>query len=365
MWHENFQFREDPYSIRDPYTYPSLKFFKWNRDDLDRTQLDVFLTRVLAGKRAGLKVYGPSGSGKTWLARIVEKGLKARQKKGQVVYTRLTALDPSFSTLYDGFLESVTGETLTGVFQVLRKREKHTLLEWKTVIPDENLAACLWHLAYEPEKKDYCQMWLRGEKLTASDLDQLEVTSSLDRDIKKFRAMKGLIELLRAAYPFVTLIVDELENARPVYAKALSDVFRELVDAFYDRFSLLCCYTAERADDWFDLGYTDFLYSRLELLFSLDSITSSYAPTWLRKLNETYRKKTFSGDQLAPFTEEGVQRLLELMSPGRRYPRYILSNCAILAEQAAATHTLVEEGLVETCAEQGLLTYLLSQPTLI
>jgi hypothetical protein len=363
MWYENFEFVEDPYSVSDPYSYPSTEFFEWNRDDLNRSQLDLFMTRVLEGRRTGIKVYGPSGSGKTWLARIVEKELNTKQEKGQVIYTRLTSLDPTFSSIYDDFLEGIMGDTLTGVFETLRSSGKHTLPEWKTVISDENLAACLWHLAYDPEKKDYCQMWLRGEKLSAGYLDEIKVTASLDRDTKKFKTMKGLIGLLTSAYPFVTLVVDELENARPVYAKALSDVLRELIDSFYHKFALLCSYTAERADDWFDLGYTDFLYRRLELLFSLDSVAINYGPDWLRKLHETYRRETFSGDQLAPFTEAGIQRLLELMEPTRRYPGYILSNCTTLAEQAAKDNTLVDESLLNRCAGAGLLTGLSSQTT--
>jgi len=40
MWHENFELVEDPYSISDPYSYPSMQFFEWNRDDLNRSQLE-------------------------------------------------------------------------------------------------------------------------------------------------------------------------------------------------------------------------------------------------------------------------------------------------------------------------------------
>lgn len=360
MWHESWAFKEDPYTIIDPnpVAMPSLDRFRWNRDDLvaDKAKLDAFVDKAVNGYRVGMKVWGPPGSGKTWLARIIEKFLveKTMGPKPVVIYAYLPRLDASFSAFYSTFIDSFR-PIVAGLFEAVEKHASPGVDGWDKVIHERNVAACLWYMRNKPETQPECHAWLAGERLSVRELAQLEISSSLDSDFKKFRVLRSLLKTAQLVSPFVALIADELEHARPPLAQAMSDALRDLIDSFYGAFSLVCLFNAEEADELYDMGYTEFLLSRLEYSFRLDALSLAHVPEWLRRHHEVYRLPEFEGEQIEPFTEAGIRTLIEIMDPKHRYPRYILANCGRLALEAKPESRRIDENFVLACANKSIL----------
>lgn len=361
MWYEKFGFKDDPYVIRSPMVVPFEKI-KWNRNDLfGKKSLNNFIERVLDGRRVGMRVYGSAGSGKTWLLRYIEK-IITEQSKGKALilytYSYIPRLEPTFTVFYEKFISEIDIH-LPKILEAIDKQAGHKKPNWSNYLRDKDLATALFNIYHEEEKKvvnDY-KAWLLGIRMSSADLHELELTSPLMRDIKKYEVMRTLIENSLLSFSSFTLIVDELENAPPGLAKGLGDSLRDLLDSFYDRFSLVCGYTTEIADEIIDWGYGEFLYSRLEHEVKMETLLADASLEFLRIHHECYRKPDYKAeDQLFPFDESGIRRLIEIMDPKHCYPRFILTNCGVLAEEASKQKVKVTAKFVSDNKE--FLSYL-------
>lgn len=338
MWYEKFEFKDDPYVIRSPMVVP-FEQIRWNRNDLaDKESLHKFIERVLDARRVGMRVYGPAGSGKTWLLRYIEKKLTENSKAEAMVlytYAYIPGLEPTFSVFYEKFISEIEPHLLK-ILEPINKKADGKQQNWINFFDDKDLANALYNICTEDKKADDYKAWLFGIRMSSADLHKIEIKSSLVGDYRKFKVMRTLIEKSLLAFSSFTLIVDELENAPPSLAKGLGDSLRDLLDSFYDRFSLVCGYTTEIADEIIDWGYGEFLYRRLEHEVKMERLTWINAIEFLRIHHECYRKANCKvEDQLLPFEESGLKQLIEIMDPKHCYPRYILTNCGVLAEQAA------------------------------
>ena len=360
MWYEKFGFKDDPYVIRSPMVVP-FEQIKWNRDDLvDKPSLDRFLERVLAGRRVGMKVYGGEGSGKTWLLRWIEKILTEKAEgKALVVYTYsyIPKLEATFSVFYEKFISEIDRH-LPIILKTIDEKADHKKSNWPIYLGDNDLATALSNIHDGGKNVDGYKAWLSGARMTATELRNLNLTFSLERVYKKYEVMRTLIMQSLLAFSSFTLIVDELENAPPSLARGLGDSLRDLLDSFYDRFSLVCSYTTEIADDIIDWGYGTFLYKRLEHEVKMDTLKDlDAAIEFLRIPHEYYRKAGYKiEDQLFPFEQSGVKRLMELIDPKQCYARTILINCGTLAEDAAKEDVTVTDKLVDQ--DKEFLSYL-------
>jgi hypothetical protein len=341
VWYEKFGFEEDPYRIVDPMTLPANRI-KWNRDDLaDKWQFQDFIDRVCNGYRVGLKIFGPIGSGKTWILRCLQESILARERNAIIIYTKLPRPSPTISTLYEYFLKSIKPK-LSPILKIVDKKSGPTIDDWRNFIPNRDLATCLWYI-YHKEEGDMerlaCEMWLAGERLSLTERKKVKIISTLDADHRKVDTIRNFLELSHLAFSTCVLMVDEMENAPVAIARPIGDSLRDLLDSFYERFALVCSYTAERAaEELLDLGYGEYLYSRLERSLSLmEPIRPEHLINLLRIHNQRYRKSGLRiEDELHPFTEEAINKLLSLMVEVRRFPRYIMDCCGIIASTAAA-----------------------------
>lgn len=350
MSYEKFDFEEDPFSIRDPMVIPENKII-WNREDLDegKKQLDRFIDYVINGRRIGMKIFGPAGSGKTWLLRYIQKIIKERLKeKALTIYIQISRMDPSFSVFYEKFIKQIK-EHLKLILEKIYKEAGKTKKEWIEYLKDRDIATILFNI-HSDEKTEISEEWLSGKKLISSDLKNLGVFSSLEGDYKKYETFKYLIVKSLLSFLTFTLMVDEIGHlGSAAIARILGDSMRELIDSFYDRFSLICTYTARAADEMIDMGYNEFLYRRLEIEIKLDPLKSESAPSFFRLHNECYRKKGSKiKDQLHPFTKDGVKALIELMTPDKRYPGFIFTNCGYLVEEAVKESAIIDTKFINT-----------------
>jgi hypothetical protein len=350
MWYEKFGFKDDPYVIRSPMVVP-FEQIRWNRNDLaDKPSLDSFIERVLNGRRVGMRIWGSDGSGKTWLLRWMEKTLTEKSKgKALVIYTYsyIPRLEPTFSVFYEKFISEIDSY-LPSILKAIDAKVDHKRANWPPYLRDTDLASALSHIHDEENVDDY-KRWLSGARMPATELRDLGLSRPLERDYRKYEIMKTLIMQSLLAYSSFTLIVDELENAPPTLAKGLGDSLRDLLDSFYDKFSLVCSYTAEIADDIIDWGYGKWLYGRLEHEVKMDTFRDPDAlMEFLRIHHECYRKARYKvEDQLFPFEEGGVRRLMELVEPKICYARSMLINCGALAEQAAQQNEKISDSFVD------------------
>lgn len=351
MWFKEFHFKADPYSTLDPFTI-SLEYIEWNRDDLrDKSKLERFIEDVGDGYRVGLAVYGPSGSGKTWLLRYLQKRLLEKFNDNiAVIRGRILRLEPTFGALYDDLVLSWNDQRAR-VLEAIEGEVDRKLPQWKEFIQDSDLAVCLHQMRYQQqeEKVRICEHWLRGRKIGSGDLSNVGIGSSLDRDYHRYLTLRRLLGLSWWAFDTCVLVVDELENAQPArFAGALGDSLRDLLDSFAERFGLVCSYTANAADELLDFGFGEFLFTRLESHVGLDPITPEFAPTIFRVHHAAYRVEEYTDDQLVPFTEGGLRRLINRMDGTRWYPRFILQNCGVLGRAALREGVdLVDEDFVD------------------
>jgi len=348
LWYENYGFKEDPYAIVDPMAIPSDVFIKWNRDDLaGKQEMEDFITRVVDKQRIGMKLFGTPGSGKTWLLRYITKQLKEKLgDEALIIYISIPRIDPTFAAFYERFIERIKPH-LDPILGSINEKAGDTMENWSEYLKNRDLSNAIWNLHHSKKVTNLCDAWLLGRKLPTSELRNIDVLNPLEKDYQKHEVFKILIQNSLLAYSTCTLMVDEIGYLPPKVAQALGDSFRETLDSFYEKFSLICTYTAEIADEMLDYGYNQFLFTRLERQVKMETIKEEYVPEFLKIYQATYRKEGFKVDnQLFPFEHNGLKKLTELMNPKNHYPRFILTNCGILAKKAAEKNQKINANFV-------------------
>jgi hypothetical protein len=336
MWFEELGFVKNPYRRLDPYTI-ELDYLVWDRPDLPnvRRTLDRFIEDILTQHRTALRVFGPAGSGKTWITRIIQKEVNERGGGVCFIYTKIPKIEPTFQVVYRKAIEYFLENHIKKIAEHIRsKTEKDDFESWKRVIEDGDLATCLANIYTKSSQLIHARKWITGEKLTISELRELNITYSLDSDYDRFQMLIRLMREASKVFSSVILVVDELENAPVKLAGQIGDGLRDLLDEFSEKFALICSFTAQKVEEWYDHGYAEFLARRINYTIQLDSLGRDHISEFLRTHHTMYRRGGFEGDQLLPFNEDSVVSLLEAMPPEFHYPGYFLPNCEELARLA-------------------------------
>lgn len=212
--------------------------------------------------------------------------------------------------------------------------------KWEKVFQeDEDFANCFSEIERGSDK-GLAIRWLKGNRLTSTDLRQLNIINAIDSDYKRLEKLTYLIEKLSNIFQNVVLVIDELENTSIKLAGQLSDSLRDMLDTFSKNFALITSFTAQKSEEWYDLGYTDALKTRIDYTIELESFKKESIVEILRQHNEVYRKKDAKvKDQLFPFTEDGIVKLLEMLPITKKYPRFLLIGC---------------QGLIRTATEKNV-----------
>jgi hypothetical protein len=352
LWFEAFQFAKAPYEKLDPYKI-DFERLVWDRPDLKKAKEDIdkFIDDTINKLRVALKIFGPAGSGKTWLTRIIQKELseKLAERREEMVflYAKVPRMEPTFQVVYRIAIEYF----LANYFEKLRKFVRRATVDaWEKVIDDHELALCFSNFSSgTPTKKALARKWLIGDKLSASELSDLELTYSLDSDYERFEMLRKLIEKLLNKFSVCVLVIDELENAPTKLAGQISDGLRDLLDLFSERFALIASFTAQKVEWWYDLGYTEALGRRFDYTVELSSLDKNTLTEFLRLHHKAYRKEDAKiKDEIYPFTEDAAIKLLELMPPQYHYPGYFLPNCKDIARLASGKEAPIDAKFVET-----------------
>lgn len=333
VWFKDYGFNANPYRKLDPFKV-SLDRFEWNRTDMPEaySSLTQFVNDLSSGEKSGLRVVGAIGSGKTWFARIIEKHLLKSAKDSIFVYTKVPKIEPTFSNVYSIAIRDI----LTDFDRISAKVKIQTGSSdekaWLKVFDDEDLARGLSAITSGGKNSLLAKSWLMGNRMTASILNTLNIVTPITSDYKRFQTLIELFRSLSALFSCAVLVVDELENAPIKLAGGLSDSLRDMLSEFTEKFGLVCLFTAESFDEWYEAGYTEALTRRIDYHVSISELEGEAVLELVKKHHTLYRTKDFKENQLFPFKKEAVLRILALTSEGRKYPGYFLPNCEAIAK---------------------------------
>ena len=336
-WFTTLEFEKNPYEIPDP-TKIEDKYLGWDRPDLPEAKktLDAFIDAVANGRRVGLRIFGQSGSGKTWLARVIQVELLKKQPSSILFYSKVPKVEPTFAIVYRIAIENFLKDYLSVLAETVKKRQGGTdNAHWSKEISDPDLANALSRISSNIDAP-LAREWLIGGRVSATDLNRLKISASIDTDYDRLSMLKRLLKEMGSIFPIVVLTIDELENAPNKLAPALGDSMRELIDEFSGKFGIICLFTAEKEEIWFDYGYSQALARRLDYTIGLESLKSKDVAEFLRLHQAKYRKQgSRVPDQLLPFSKVGSEELLMEMPVGENYPSYYLVDCGIVARAHA------------------------------
>jgi hypothetical protein len=333
-WVEDFHFVKDPYEKLDPYKIDP-RYLVWDRPDLAnaRADIDRLIQDISDGRRTGLKAFGSSGSGKTWLTRVIEIEIHDKIPEVLFLYTKVPKMEPTYRVVYRIAIQNLLDGYFVHIKEYLKKARNSETGEqaWKALFEPEDLARAF---------ANYCagthtalvRKWFVGDKVSASQLEKLGLTSSLSSDYDRFEMLVQILKQMKPVFPTTVLVIDELENASVKLAGQLSDGLRDMLDSFSENFVLLASFTAQKDEEWYDLGYSEALFRRLDYTVNLEALSPDSVADFLRIHHRAYREANAAvKDQLHPFAEEGAVTLLESITPGHHYPGYYLPDCRNLA----------------------------------
>jgi hypothetical protein len=339
-WAAKYGFVSNPYQRLDPYKI-DVSRLAWNRSDLkeQKEKIDQFVDDLSSQQKAGMRVIGAIGSGKTWFARIIAIQLQKKLKeKAFSIYTKVPKIEPTFSNVYSIAIKDFL-EQLDSVKKIVEERGKSLGLEgWSAVFKDDDLAKGLTHICGGGKSGLIARRWLEGNRITSSELSSLDVVDPISSDYRRYEVLVALLKYLSDSLTCGVLIVDELENAPLKLASALSDGLRDMLSTFDEKFGLVCLFTAQSLDEWYDAGYTEALSRRIDYDIKISEIGQIAILDLIREHHKLYRKKgaRIGGDQSYPFTPEAINRIYQMTPLGRKYPGYIFPNLEAIAKKALA-----------------------------
>ncbi len=335
-WYDFYGFEQNPYEIKEPMKIP-YELIEWNRDDLkDKWQMQRFIEDILKGRSVSIRIFGPSGSGKTWLLRYIEKEIKIKRERADAVflYTKLTRVGASFLTFYKMFISNFKQIFLSQQKRIAQEAGLK-IEDWENYFGDSDLAKALYYIAREDKERNKdAERWLMGERVGSSVLSKLDIISSLD-DYKKCEVIKNIIRKVTEWFSVCLFFVDEIALVTPSVGRALGGVLKELLDEFYEKFSLAITYTATASDALIDYGYDYHFYRRFDYEVELSPIPEEYISDFFRVHHKCYRKKQIKvTDELSPFTEKAIKELYNLIAPEYRHPGPILKAAGNIVREA-------------------------------
>lgn len=337
-WVDRLKFQSNPYQKLDPFKIDPSRL-AWNRDDLEeeKEKVDDFVDDLASGSRGGMRAIGGFGSGKTWLARIIQIQLKEKLKgKTFSIYTKVPKIEPTFSNVYSIAIKDFLAQFDTIKEIVMKEKGATDLGAWSSVFEDEDLAKGVNHICSGGKPGLIARRWITGNRVTATELGTLDIVDPITGDYKRFETLVETFKDLSRIFSSSLLIVDELENAPLKLANALSDGLRDMLSIFDENFGLICLFTAQSFDEWYDAGYTEALTRRMDYHLQISEISQSAIHKLLRVHQKLYRKKRarIGGEQLYPFTIEAIDKIFELTPLGRKYPGFIFPNLEAIAKSA-------------------------------
>lgn len=340
--YEKFGFVKSPYEKTNPYLIED-KYLTWNREDLSdvRKKLDKFIDDVIDGRRVSIRVFGPAGSGKTWLTRILGKELCEKdgstpKEQSIFIYTFLPELSSTFSTLYQNAIDYFLKHEFERLKNYVASVDKSLNFgSWEKVMKHDELCHVFGWISTGTPNQYLAKKWLKGEKISPSELTALKFTYALDTDYKKFLLLTELLKELSKIYRSVILVIDELEHVSSKLVASIDDSMRSLLDDFSENFALVASFTAQKEDEWYDIGFSEALSRRFDYLVALDSISSDSIDSFLAAHHKMYLKPELQEKaSIAPFTKDSLQELLRVTSPKYHFPGYTLPNCGELIREA-------------------------------
>ena len=292
------------------------------------------------------------------LIRYIEKEVK--DENVFPIYTKVHGAEPSFNILYQITIEDIISKKEIIINQIKKHLGEETLTvkNYIELFEEEDLGKCVYEAFSEGTNRAFAEKWLKGQRLLTDEIKSLKLINQNDSDYARSKTLQNLIEVFLSLFSSVALFVDQLEECSAKLARTLSDVFREYLDAYPEKFVLVCSLQASQEEDWYGAGFTDALLSRLKYSVTLPGFTEDSMVSFLTKHHNTYSGSKKLG--LFPYTEEGLRFLFKMTLPERRYPRFLFTQSAFLAKKMIVEDkSEITEEFVKS--QLGSLEYVSSQ----
>lgn len=343
-----FDFVEYPYGIRpEPMLLPDERIM-WDRDDLDdKENVDRFIKAISEGRSVGLRIYGDSGAGKTWLVRYIKKRLESEMENPIIFYNRIVGAKSTFEEFYFDLITAIIPQ-LGRLLSVVEQKIGDKSSDWIDYWDNHDLGEALRHIQKKDDHEGLSKDWLKGTASSAA-IKPTGIITKLDTDFQKVEVLQKLLHKASELFSTCVLVLDEIALVKRGFGRELGRIVKDIFDGFYEKFGLICTYTGVTSDTLLD-NYDSHFYERFEHEVGLKTIKKDYLPTFLRLHHQSYRKTGAEiKDQLYPFTESAVYKLIDLIDPESLFPRSILKSCGVLAIEATerAKTKIIDEKFVE------------------
>lgn len=336
-WFEEYGFIDNPYEVRTPKNIP-LDEIVWSRSDMNNVKEDIenFIDDLEQGYVTSLAGFSRWRGGKSWLNRYIEKRVYDRLDNILFIRIDLTRVGSNLSAFYRKVINNLVNVDEDTAFMEKIKQEYSDEAELKEVFGSD-LGHILFQIIFGSAevRKKILKAWLEGFSPSKSNLRDENLHYSIKgREDLMLEILEQLINEGASLFNRVVLSLDQLESAK-TFAQDLSDILRDLSDEMSENLALCLFYTGESADWWFDHGYGDALYHRIDYKEYIKPLELGASQNFIRTQNKIYREEGWTGsDQIYPFTEESIEYLVKLMGSENSRPGFILENCKVLARDA-------------------------------
>jgi len=268
---------------------------------ITKDKMENYIQEINDGYNSSILIHGPWRSGKSWLARYIQKEFK---KNPDILFITIIIdeEDPSSTAFYREFLKRVLeSDFFDRIADTLETPISYE--NWRYVFDSQNLSRAI-HNIRTGNHYELSLNWLMGRKLSASDMQKINVNSHLDSLFDKTETMKLLIKKIQEYYDSLVLCIDQIEGGKGRNAKFLSDLIRDINSSFYEKFGLILVATMENITDWYLMGFSEALLKRIRYHCTMDVLKSEYLPTFMEIQQAVHRNEDWTHSQLLPFTQE-------------------------------------------------------------
>jgi len=156
--------------------------------------MENYIQEINDGYNSSILIHGPWRSGKSWLARYIQKEFK---KNPDILFITIIIdeEDPSSTAFYREFLKRVLeSDFFDRIADTLETPISYE--NWRYVFDSQDLSRAI-HNIRTGNHYELSLNWLMGRKLSASDMQKINVNSHLDSLFDKTETMKLLIKKIQ------------------------------------------------------------------------------------------------------------------------------------------------------------------------
>jgi hypothetical protein len=307
----------------------------------DRKSVRDQLQRLVAswGLREGAAMallWADFGAGKTHALRYLEALCIGQSPPFLPIYCDLPESAATFKDVYDQLIVRVPEDALCASIVGFRSRHGGAWLSAPSCRGDRDTLQVLWVLSQAGNSAfgSLARSWLRGERLGARNLTQLEVPSSIRTPEDAIRSLVTVCNVLAEGGDFrrVVLLMDEFQRIGTVSRRRIGDINAGLNTAFNScpRLSIVLSYSFG-VPEHIRIMVSPEVRSRVSKELQLPFLTEDEAVEFVK---DTLASAAAPGGRVLfdADTVRAVVQMVSALSPDRITPRRLMKACGAILE---------------------------------